>query len=88
MSLVLSNWVYLRLTVAFIQMLKATTPVVMLLMSFAFGLREPSQKLFVIVLLISIGVIVASYGEAGFDLAGVLVQVRSDWSFLSQIIIN
>ena len=56
-------------------MLKAFTPVSILLLSFAFKLKEPSQKLFVIVLCISIGVTIASYGEADFDLIGFLVQV-------------
>lgn len=74
LSLVLSNWVYLRLSVSFIQMIKAVTPVVVLLLSFTFGLKQPSQKLFYIVCLISLGVGIASYGEADFDMAGFIVQ--------------
>ncbi|KAI5476281.1 DUF250 domain membrane protein [Pseudohyphozyma bogoriensis] len=73
-SLVLSNWVYLRLTVSFIQMLKAFTPVSVLLISFAMRLKEPSQKLLAIVMLISAGVAIASYGEIEFEMIGFLVQ--------------
>ncbi|KAM0753176.1 TPT-domain-containing protein [Meredithblackwellia eburnea MCA 4105] len=73
-SLVLSNWVYLVLSVSFIQMIKAFTPVSVLLISFAMRLKEPSQKLFGIVCLISVGVAIASYGEVEFHLVGFLVQ--------------
>ncbi|KAH8918384.1 TPT-domain-containing protein [Atractiella rhizophila] len=75
LSLALSNWVYLRLTVSFIQMIKAITPIVVLLLSFAFSLKEPSKKLFTIICLISLGVGIASYGEIAFDMSGFLVQL-------------
>jgi len=74
LSLVMSNWVYLRLSVSFIQMIKAAMPVVVLLLSFFMGLQKPSSKVFFFVSLISLGVGVASYGEAEFDLAGFVVQ--------------
>ncbi|GAA5983659.1 hypothetical protein JCM10908_000372 [Rhodotorula pacifica] len=73
-SLVLSNWVYLRLTVSFIQMIKAFTPVSVLLVSAAFGLKELTRKILLIVTLISFGVALASYGEIDFELIGFLVQ--------------
>ncbi|KAG0149817.1 hypothetical protein CROQUDRAFT_668940 [Cronartium quercuum f. sp. fusiforme G11] len=74
-SLVLSNAVYLYLSVAFIQMIKAASPVAVLLTSFAFGIYPPSSRLFGIVLLISIGIGIASYGEVAFSLAGFIMQV-------------
>ncbi|GAA5875873.1 hypothetical protein JCM3774_001108 [Rhodotorula dairenensis] len=73
-SLVLSNWVYLRLTVSFIQMIKAFTPVSVLLVSAAFGLKELTRKILLIVTLISFGVALASYAEIDFELVGFLVQ--------------
>lgn len=73
-SLVLSNWVYLRLTVSFIQMIKAFTPVSVLLVSAAFKLKELNQKIIAIVCCISLGVAIASYGEVDFELVGFLVQ--------------
>ncbi|GAA5945818.1 hypothetical protein JCM3775_006789 [Rhodotorula graminis] len=73
-SLVLSNWVYLRLSVSFIQMIKAFTPVSVLLVSAAFGLKELTRKILFIVSLISFGVALASYGELDFEIWGFLVQ--------------
>lgn len=73
-SLILSNMAYLYLSVAFIQMLKAFNPVAILLISFAFRTQEPSQRLFVIVFMISGGVCLASYGELKFDKTGFIIQ--------------
>ncbi|GAA5823609.1 hypothetical protein JCM10212_000664 [Sporobolomyces blumeae] len=73
-SLVLSNWVYLRLSVSFIQMIKAFTPVSVLLISAAFRLKELNAKILCIVAMISLGVAIASYGEVDFELIGFLVQ--------------
>lgn len=50
------------LSVSFIQMLKAFNPVVILLISFAFRLQEPNQRL--------IGVVAVSFGS------GVMVSLR------------
>ncbi|GAA5984426.1 hypothetical protein JCM5350_003357 [Sporobolomyces pararoseus] len=73
-SLVLSNFVYLRLSVSFIQMIKAFTPVSVLLVSAAFKLKELNAKILCIVGIISVGVVIASYGEIDFELIGFLVQ--------------
>lgn len=73
-SLVLSNKAYLYLSVSFIQMLKAATPVVVLLLSFVFGVEKPSASLFVIILLVSGGVFLASVGEIQFVLTGFVYQ--------------
>lgn len=74
-SLVLSNWAYLYLTTAFIHMLKAFSPVAILLAAFAFGTKNFSLKLCCIVLVISGGVGLASYGEVMFNWTGVIIQV-------------
>ncbi|KAK4042925.1 triose-phosphate transporter family-domain-containing protein [Parachaetomium inaequale] len=74
-SLVCSNMVYLYLSVAFIQMLKAAAPVAVLLTSWAWGVEEPSLKRFLNILLIVAGVALASFGEIDFSLAGFLFQV-------------
>ncbi|GJN90480.1 hypothetical protein Rhopal_003491-T1 [Rhodotorula paludigena] len=59
-SLVLSNWAF--------------TPVSVLLVSAAFGLKELTRKILLIVALISFGVALASYAEIDFELIGFLVQ--------------
>ncbi|KAL2157207.1 hypothetical protein VTH06DRAFT_6343 [Thermothelomyces fergusii] len=74
-SLVCSNMVYLYLSVAFIQMLKAAAPVAVLLTSWAWGVEEPSLRRFLNVLLIVAGVALASFGEIDFSLAGFLFQL-------------
>ncbi|KAG5635670.1 hypothetical protein H0H81_010446 [Sphagnurus paluster] len=73
-SLILSNTAYLYLSVSYIQMLKAFTPVAILLISWTFRLQDPNKKLAVIVLMISSGVALASHGELRFHLGGFLVQ--------------
>lgn len=67
---------FLKLTIiAFPYRLKAFTSVAVLGMSVAFGLESPSQRTLVIVLCISAGVALASYGE--IDLCVDNVQGRA-----------
>ncbi|TIA91752.1 hypothetical protein E3P99_00920 [Wallemia hederae] len=74
-SLIFSNMAYLYLSVSFIQMLKAFTPVAILVVSSAFGLSSMDKKTFGIVSMISTGVCVASFGEVFWDTTGFTVQV-------------
>lgn len=73
-SLILSNKAYLYLSVSYIQMLKAFTPVAILLISFAFRIQDPNRRLVAIVFMISGGVSLASYGELKFDMFGFSIQ--------------
>ncbi|KAK0553864.1 hypothetical protein OC846_000760 [Tilletia horrida] len=73
-SLVFSNMAYLTLSVSYIQMLKAFMPVAVLLLSFAAGLKAVSGTLLAIVLTISGGVALASYGELHFVYSGFIQQ--------------
>lgn len=75
LSLICGNLTYLYLSVAFIQMLKATTPVAVLIASWALGVSQPSLKQFLNVSAIVVGVIIASIGELDFVLIGVLLQL-------------
>ncbi|KAK3685980.1 triose-phosphate transporter family-domain-containing protein [Podospora appendiculata] len=74
-SLVCSNVVYLYLSVAFIQMLKAAAPVAVLFVAWAWGVESPSMKKLLNILLIVFGVGLASFGEIDFSLAGFLFQL-------------
>jgi drug/metabolite transporter (DMT)-like permease len=76
-SLILSNTAYLYLSVPYIQMLKAFTPVAILLISWTARIQEPNKKLAVIVLMISIGVALSSRGELHFNLFGFLTQAAA-----------
>lgn len=73
-SLICSNQAYLYLSVAFIQMLKAVTPVAVLIASWGLGVEEPSLTKLGNVTAIVIGVIIASYGEVELNLLGFLYQ--------------
>ena len=76
-SLVLSNTAYLYLSVHYIQMLKAFTPVAILLISWIFRIKEPNRKLMLIILMISCGVALASHGELQFNLFGFIIQAAA-----------
>jgi len=75
LSLICGNLTYLYLSVAFIQMLKATTPVAVLISSWLLGVSKPNLKQFLNVSAIVVGVIIASVGEIHFVLIGVLYQI-------------
>jgi hypothetical protein len=76
-SLILSNTAYLYLSVSYIQMLKAFTPVAILLISWTFRIQEPNKKLGMIVLMISTGVALASHGELRFNIIGFFTQAAA-----------
>ncbi|GAA5972849.1 hypothetical protein JCM11641_003971 [Rhodosporidiobolus odoratus] len=73
-SLIFSNLAYLTLSVSFIQILKAMTSVVVLGMSVLMGLDKFNQRTFIVVLAISFGVALASYGEVVFVFSGFIFQ--------------
>ncbi|KAI5798596.1 DUF250 domain membrane protein [Pyronema domesticum] len=75
LSLICGNMAYLTLSVAFIQMLKATTPVFVLLATWSMGLESPQLKTLYNVSFIVLGVIIASYVELDFNLGGVIFQI-------------
>jgi len=73
-SLVLANKSYIYLSVSYIQMLKAFTPVAVLIFSFFSGLEKPSGLELAIVTIICIGVALTSVGESFFSWAGFTFQ--------------
>ncbi|KAJ9165042.1 TPT-domain-containing protein [Coniochaeta hoffmannii] len=75
LSLICGNLTYLYLSVAFIQMLKATTPVAVLLSSWALGVSQPNLKVFLNVSIIVVGVVIASIGEIKFVMIGFVFQI-------------
>ncbi|KAJ8106490.1 hypothetical protein OPT61_g9502 [Boeremia exigua] len=66
---------YLYLSVAFIQMLKATTPVAVLLATWGMGIAPVNLKVLGNVSFIVLGVVIASFGELQFVMVGFLFQV-------------
>lgn len=56
-------------------MLKSVAPIAVLLISWAWGVAEPSLSRFVNILVIGIGVVVASFGEIEFSWIGFAFQL-------------
>lgn len=75
LSLICGNLTYLYLSVSFIQMLKATTPVAVLIAGWILGIEKPDIKKLGNVSFIVIGVILASFGEIEFVLIGFIYQM-------------
>ncbi|KAG1666513.1 hypothetical protein FOA52_014410 [Chlamydomonas sp. UWO 241] len=64
------NEVYLHLTVAFIQMLKAFVPVMVMTMLFVARLEDPTRKIIASVVITAAGTAIAAYGEVNFSAVG------------------
>lgn len=76
-GLVLSNMAYNYISLAYIQMVKAFTPVPLLLLSFMLGREKPSWVQFGIVMVVSLGVTMSSMGELQFSAIGFGIQVSA-----------
>lgn len=87
-SLVLSNKAYIYLSVSFIQMLKAATPVAVLVLSFTFALEKPSAAELAIVLIIAVGVAIASIGELKFSTVGFVFQTLGILAESSRLVLT
>ncbi|KAG2250350.1 hypothetical protein Bca52824_080486 [Brassica carinata] len=74
-SLWFGNTAYLHISVAFIQMLKALMPVATFIMAVVCGTDKARCDVFMNMLLVSVGVVVSSYGEINFNIIGTVYQV-------------
>lgn len=74
-ALLTGNWAYLYLSVAFFQMIKKASVMTVLVLSFLFGLKEPSWKLVGVTLLISAGVSMTIVGEIDMSLVGLILAL-------------
>ncbi|MCO5228475.1 MAG: hypothetical protein M9934_09325 [Thermomicrobiales bacterium] len=76
-SLATSNLGAARLSVSFVQMIKALTPLVTLGVTAALGVEAATMRQAAVVGVMCLGVVVASYGELRWNSAGVAFQVTS-----------
>jgi drug/metabolite transporter (DMT)-like permease len=76
-GLVAGNMAYAYISLAYIQMIKAFTPVPLVLLSFVSGLEKPSLTVFGIVLVVSAGVTLSSVGELQFSAMGFALQLSA-----------
>lgn len=79
LGLTLGNSAYRFLSVAYIQMLKSMSPVLLLLLAFAIGKEKPSGVQLGLVAAICFGVMLASAGEMHFSAVGATLQVCCAW---------
>jgi len=77
LTLWLGNSAYLYLSVSFIQMLKALMPVSVFVVGVALGTEKWSNQTMMNMAVVTLGVMIASYGEINFVLIGVAVQLGS-----------
>ena len=75
LSLWLSNSAYIYLSVSFIQMLKALSPVVVFLVTCFAGQRRFNIRVLLNMFVIATGVVIASYGEINFVWLGFFMQL-------------
>jgi hypothetical protein len=78
LTLHFGNLVYLYLTVAFIQMLKAFTPIITMVSLFVARLETPSRRLILSVSFIALGTAIASAGEVNLSWTGVAIMLLSE----------
>lgn len=76
-GLVAGNVAYSYISLSYIQMVKAITPVPLLLLTFLLGREKPSIAQLLIVAMVSAGVILSSLGELKFSWIGFTLQVQS-----------
>ncbi|XP_019418680.1 PREDICTED: probable sugar phosphate/phosphate translocator At3g17430 [Lupinus angustifolius] len=74
-SLWFGNTAYLYISVAFIQMLKALMPVATFLTAVSWGTEKLRCDVFWNMVLVSVGVVISSYGEIHFNVIGTVYQV-------------
>lgn len=74
-SLWFGNTAYLHISVAFIQMLKALMPVATFLVAVMFAADKLRCDVFWNMVLVSVGVVISSYGEIHFNVVGTVYQV-------------
>lgn len=88
-----SNLSLLTLSVSFHTMVKSSTPLFVLLCSITLGLERPNRTLFAAMGLVTVGVMLCSYGEVKFELVGFLYVLTAAmagglrWS-LSQMLLQ
>ena len=80
LALVLGQYPYLYLTVAFVQMLKAFSPAYMVGFLYCLGVERPSRNVILCVLGLSTFTAIASAGEVNFSAIGVSFMVAASCS--------
>jgi hypothetical protein len=86
-SLGLSNLAAMRLSVPFVQMCKALTPMVTLAVSVLMQLEKPTTPLAIVVTIMSAGVVLSTLGEISFEPVGFACQLGSIVAEASRLVV-
>mmetsp|Transcript_16179 Transcript_16179/g.24402 ORF Transcript_16179/g.24402 Transcript_16179/m.24402 type:complete len:350 (-) Transcript_16179:201-1250(-) len=76
-TIVLGMSSYLFLSVSFVQMLKASTPVMIVIFLRIFQLETPTTLIIASVLIICFGTLLSGYGELNFNIIGVISMLSA-----------
>ena len=87
-SLCFGNAGYLYLTVSFVQILKAFTPVFVVGMLFFTNVETPSKRVCFAVFMICVGTSIASAGEANFNLVGLLIMLCAETCEATRLVLT
>ena len=87
-SLCFGNAGYMYLTVSFVQMLKAFTPCVVVAMLYITKVDSPSRNVTLSVLGMSMGTVVASLGEANFNLSGFIIMCFAETAEATRLVLT
>ena len=87
-SLSFGNAGYLYLTVSFVQILKAFTPVVVVLMLYLTAVEIPSKRVAFSVLMIAAGTAIASAGEVNFSVMGIAIMAAAETSEATRLVLT
>jgi len=76
-TLICGNQSYIYLSISFVQMLKACTPICVLLLSIMMGLEQASKVQLGLVGALSLGVVISTAGEQHFNATGFAYEIVS-----------
>ena len=88
LAMVLGQYPYLYLTVAFIQMLKSFSPAYMVILLYCLRIERPSQRTVGIVCGLCLSAAMASAGEVNFNLIGILFMVSASISDALRLVLS
>jgi len=84
----LSNLSYLRVSIPFMEMVKSSSPVFVLLLSFAAGIEKPTLPLISSMLLMSGGLAMSVEGEVAFDGVGFAMCLGAGFTAASRLVVS
>ena len=76
-TLICGNQSYLYLSISFVQMLKACTPICVLILSIIMGLEQANKVQLVLIGALSLGVVISTTGEQQFNAVGFAYELVS-----------